>query len=126
MAGMTCNITEEKWGELHKIVFDWLSDDANGTASGTTTNAYSGILHRVVFFPDPAATQPTNQYDVVLNDADGYDVLAGAGADLSNTLTVHKLQSVLGSVKADKLTLGVSNAGNVKGGVVTVYVLSIE
>lgn len=120
MAG-TVVTTETTHTSVKRILFDWLSDAA-GAADATTTAAFDGLLERVVFDPDAAGTQPTNLYDVVLNDPDGNDVLAGLGADLSNAATVVKVNSNgLGAVSGQKLTLGVTNAGNAKGGLVIVY-----
>ena len=118
MAGMVVT-TEETFGSVKKISFDWLSS-AGGAADATTTYIYNGQLLRMVLFPDAAGTQPTDQYDVLLNDADGYDLLNGQGANCSNAAT-HELTVGLGAVAGDALTLGVTNAGNATGGIVTVY-----
>ena len=48
MAGMACTITEEAYGSVKKIKFAWTSDDSAGTASGTTTGAYTGEIIRLV------------------------------------------------------------------------------
>lgn len=120
MAG-TVVTTEQVHTTVKKITFDWLSS-ALGAADATTTLAYDGLLERVVFIPDSGGTQPTNLYDVVLNDPNGIDVLNGQGANLSNVAaSVVLASSGLMAVAGEKLTLGVTNAGDSKGGMVIVY-----
>lgn len=128
MANQACTITEERYSTIKKITFDWLSDDAAGTfvatpTVGTTTYAYTGEIIRVVTNPDGGATQPSDNYTVTVLDADGNDVLMGActgNRDTANTEQV--LASSLGCVANDKLALGISGAGNAKGGVVYLYI----
>lgn len=118
MAG-TVTTTEETFGTVKKITFDWLSS-AGGAADATTTKVYSGILERVVFVPDSGGTAPDPAYDVVLNDDDSIDLLDGAGANLSATAT-YQVQNA-GAVSNGALTLGVTNAGDANGGLVYVYI----
>lgn len=117
MAG-TVTVSEERHGTLKKVHFTWTSS-AGGAADGSTTKAYNGVLLRAVFVP--GGTTPTDQYDVVVNDADGYDVLAGHGANRSNA-AAETVVSAMGAVANDVLTLGVTNGGNAKGGEVILYI----
>lgn len=120
MAG-TVTVTEKTHTSVKQITWDWLSSAA-GAADQATTNAFDGVLERAEFVPDAAATQPTDQYDVTVTDADGVDVLAGLGANLSNAGAVTKTHANgLAAVAGSKLTLNVTNAGNAKGGVVILY-----
>jgi len=106
---------------VKKIVFTWLSA-ADGTATSTTTNPFTGLIQRVVQIPDGGATQPTNLYDVVVNDSDGSDVLHGLGADLSNAATTVKdYTDGVGAVVNSTLSLSVTNAGAAKGGKTIIY-----
>lgn len=115
-------ITEQNWPSVKKIVWDWLCTDG-GVVSSATTNVYDGALLSAVFTPDAAATQPTNGYDVTILDAGNTDVLSGLGADLSNSATVVKKHTDgLAGVSASKLTLTIANAGDAKGGVVTLLI----
>ena len=82
MAG-TVTVSEETHGTLKKVHFTWTSS-AGGAADGSSTGAYNGVLLRAVFVPGTGGDQPTDQYDVVVDDADGHDVLAGQGANRSN------------------------------------------
>ncbi len=113
--------TETRHTSVKRIYWDWLCTDL-GVVTSATTNGYDGVLERAIFVPDAAGTQPTNAYDVTITDADGVDVLAGLGADLSNSATVVKKHSDgLGAVAGSVLTLNISNAGNAKGGITILY-----
>lgn len=118
MAG-TVTTTEERLGSVQKISFDWASS-AGGAADATTTGYYNGMVERAVFVPDSGGTQPTDSYDVVVNDDDSIDVCRGFGANLSNatSLDVHDLSTPVANCQ---LTLAVTNAGNAKGGLVVLY-----
>jgi len=117
-------IVEEKFGNalepLQKIAFTWVSA-ADGTATGQTTNTYTGEIIRLVTVPSPTAA-PTDDYDVSVNDEDTTDVLMGAGANRDTANTEQVLASSLGCVANDKLTLEITNAGNTKGGTVYLYI----
>lgn len=120
MAG-TVTISEETYGTVKKIAFAWTSSAA-GAADGTTTAHVSGEILRLVTVPGAGGAQPTDLYDVAVNDEDGTDVLMGAGANRSNASTEQVLGTSLGCVANDKLSLAVTNAGNAKSGTVYLYV----
>jgi hypothetical protein len=123
MAG-TVTITEANARDwpLAKVTFTWLTDAA-GAADGVTTGAYTGKVIRLVHIPDAAGTQPTNLYDVTVLDTDSADVLAGAGADVSNAAVTQVVTPVtLGCVVESTLSLHVTNGGNAKGGKTIVYI----
>jgi hypothetical protein len=125
MAG-TVTTLEQKAGGLRKVQFTWLSDTA-GAASATTPLSYNAMLLRAIFKPDAGGTAPTAAYDVTVNDSDGYDLLNGTGADLSATAVSQKTgNDGLCPVASSPLSLAVSNAGEGKGGVVTLYLLPID
>ena len=117
MAGMTCTTTEIIYQTVKKITFEYLTDDAAGTAGGTTTNLLTGCLQRVVF--DYGNTD--NLYDVVVNDADGTDILHGNGANLAQADVVKDYTDGLGAIVNSALTIAVSNGGNGKTGKVHLY-----
>lgn len=118
---MSVTITEETIGTVKKVKFAWVSAAA-GTASGTTTNAYSGEIIRLVTIPGTDTSAPTDNYDVVINDEDSTDVLMGAGANRDTASAEQVLASSLGCVANDKLSLSVSNAGDTKAGIAIIYI----
>jgi hypothetical protein len=126
MAG-TVTITEanaKDW-PISKVTFDWLSS-AGGAADGTTTDAYTGKIVRVVQIPGAAGVQPTDAYDITILDTDSADVLAGQGANISNAGVTQVVTPVtLGCVVESRLTLGVTNAGNAKTGKTIVYISKV-
>lgn len=123
MAAGTVTITEETHGSLKKITFAWTSGTVGegGTASGTTTNAYTGALERLVTVPAGGDDAPDDNYDLTLTDEDSVDALVGAGANRHTSTTQQVLGSSLGVVANDKLTLNVTNAGDANKGTVYVY-----
>jgi hypothetical protein len=116
---MSVDISESIHGTVKEIVFTWVSA-ADGSATGTTTNAYDGKVELVT--TDPHATAPTDNYDITLTDANGVDVLAGAGANRDTANTEQAVASVLGVVASSKLTLNITNAGDTKQGVTIVHI----
>lgn len=118
MAG-TVTTTEVTYTSPKKITFDWLSDGA-GAADATTTAKLDGVLLLVAFVPDGGATAPDDNYDVVLNNADGIDMLAGQGANRSQNLTQF-ISSGMGAFAGESITLGVTNSGAANGGKVYVF-----
>jgi len=86
---------------------------------------------RVVIVPGSGDAQPTTLYDVVPNDANGFDVLQGAGGNLSNTTATQAAPGIAATVGAnttirpiavsDSLNLVVANAGDSKSGTVVAY-----
>jgi len=115
--------------DVVKHTFAWVAD-GSGNATVASGFAISGQIMRVVF--DPGSPEPTASYDITLTDADGVDVLASQGADLSETVTSHvcpgtplkdgTTTSVVPIVVDSILTLNVSNAGSGGAGSVIVYV----
>lgn len=112
---------------IRHLTFDWQSDAA-GAVSGLLSDAVSGELLRVVFKPDGGGTQPTDLYDVTLLDEDGFDVLQGKGANLSNVTATNVTPLVGDGATTNQrvaldgvLELRVAAAGNAKGGIVTIY-----
>ena len=119
MAG-TVTITEITHTSAKKVTVTWTCS-SGGAADGTTTKAFDGKV--VGFTTDPDDTDaPADNYDIVINDADGHDVLLGAGADRDTLDTEHVVGASLSAVAGSKLTLAVTNAGNAKKGVVILWI----
>ena len=126
MAG-TVSITEQTHTSMKKVKFEWTST-TGGTASATTTNAYSGQLWKCIV-AGSTVTAPSTGYDVFINDADGYDVLDGLGVNLgAGTYQMHASSTgtwaAISPITAvsSKLTLSVADAGNAKKGEVILYI----
>ena len=119
---MTMTITEEVYGSVKKITFDWATASSSaGAVSGATTKAYNGALERLVTIPDTSAA-PTASYDLTCSDQDTTDTLMGGGANRHTTNIEQVGAASLGIVANDKLTLKVTNAGSSKAGVVHLYI----
>lgn len=123
-AAGSATLTEISHKPIKKIKIAWTSD-ASGNVNGgaaLSTKVYSGKIIAVQTVPSGGGTAPTTLYDLVLNDADGFDVLLGAGANRSATVTESVADASLGAVVESTLELVVSNAGNAKQGTVYIFV----
>lgn len=116
---MAVTVTTKRRGNFAKVSFA-CTTDADGDATGSTTARFTGEVIRAVFVPAAGGTQPTNLFDVTVTDDDGYDILAGQGADLSNAAVTTKVAS-MGAVVNDVLTVVLENGGNAKQATVHVY-----
>jgi len=122
MAAGTVTITEETYSTIKKIKFSWTSGTAgeDGTASGQTTNVYSGKILGLA--TDPGSPAPSVDYDITVTDEDSMDVLMGGGADRHTTTTEYVLSASLGAVANDKLTINIAAAGTSKKGIAYLYI----
>lgn len=119
MAG-TVTVSENRHGSVRKIIFDWTSS-AGGAADATTTYPYNGRIIGLTTIPDGVAA-PTDNYDVALTDADGHDMLLGAGTNRDTANTEHVAEGSLSGVAGSAITLAVTNAGSAKKGTVIVWI----
>jgi hypothetical protein len=120
MAG-TVTVAEKVLKPVKQIVWSWTST-SGGAADLITTLPYAGQVTACVTIPAGGGSAPTDNYDITITDAYGYDVLQGTGAnrDTANTETAVPTAT---SIAFGTLTLNVTNAGDTKGGTVILYVL---
>ena len=123
MADQVVTITQDSVEyPLQKIQWDWLSA-SDGTVSSAASGWYCGKIVKVSLASDSGGTAPTNGYDVTIEDGDGLDVLSGNGADVTAAATVYiNDPTKMLWVRSGTLTLKVTNAGDAKGGVVTMLI----
>lgn len=118
MTSGTLTLTTVTSHDLAKYSALWVSDSA-GAVTGDLPNINGEIL-RVVY--NPGATAPTDDYDVVLNDADGVDLLNGTGANRDTANTESTITTEADGVTTQAMTtmgtasLAITNAGDTKGG----------
>jgi len=121
----TCTTTEVvNVGTVKKIAWAWQSTAAvdGGTVGAVPGATTSAVLDgKIIALCTVPLTSPTDDYDVTITDADGYDVLCGAGLnrDTANTETV--AETSLGAVAGSRLTLHIAAAGYTKTGTVTIW-----
>ena len=111
-------IAEDTQGPLHQFVYTWTSD-SSGDATETTTSTYSGEILSLVTIPDGTAA-PTDNYDVVVTDSNGVDILYGGGADRDTLNTEYVQGTSLGVIATSALTFTIADAGDTKEGTVIV------
>lgn len=119
----SCTLTEERLSNVKKITFAWTSDTGGdaGLATKTTAYTYNGAILAICTVPGTGGDQPSDNYDIVLNDANSVDVLNAQAANRSQT-TTQWVTSSLGMVVGSALTLSVSNAGDTKKGTIYVFI----
>lgn len=124
-----------RYGGIRKVIADWTSDDAAGTASGTTEKIVGTLIKAVT---DPGSAAPDDNYDITITDEEGVNVLTACQSTLANrhTTTTQEvyfllldaagtpLAQSLHPVVCDKLTVAVANAGNSKTGQIILYYAS--
>jgi hypothetical protein len=114
-------------GVIRTITASWTSN-GSGAAAGTSLKI-NGLLLKGVTNPTDS---PTDDYDIVLTDADGANLLTGCADDLTdrdttNTETVHfNLTDGTAPIAAypavnSTVTVTVAAAGSTKSGVLVLY-----
>lgn len=120
MAGsVTITYSQSRPG-IRSVKWAWTSD-GSGDVNGTDTVALSGQALRWVTNPDGTAA-PTDNYDIVVNDADGADVAAGvlANRHTSTTQAAYPAADTY-HVFDGPLSLSINAAGASKAGTLTMY-----
>jgi len=93
-----------------------------------------GTINRVMLVADATDT-PTTDYDVTIEDEDGYDLTVGEGADISTATTSVCLPCVVmdgptstthAVAVAGELTVTVANAGAANKGIIRVYLEQLK
>ncbi len=125
MVGTLTVAPVSRGGGITEYTLDWLSD-ASGDVSGNNFNIKRGTIEAIRFKPDGGGTAPTAAYDVTLDDSDAFDLATGLGSNLSATVTTRSKPLVNTSApvwfEGGSVDLVVANAGNAKGGIVTIWV----
>ncbi len=83
IAGTIAAAATSLGGGYTRYTVTWASS-SGGAVSENPFDVCRGTLRQVKFFPGAGGVQPTDNYDMTLLDADGFDVLGGIGANLSN------------------------------------------
>jgi hypothetical protein len=86
-----------------QLEFNWTST-AGGAVSGILSTNINGKIVAVI--TDPGSPAPTDNYDVTMIDANGFDVLMGRGIDRD---TVNTERVCPGQPITDGTTLGITN-----------------
>jgi len=128
MAG-SCTTTYETKGNVRVYKWSWTSHTDGSVSEVGGLAGITGRLVAAMFVPATGDDQPSDQYDVVLNDQYAIDVLGGAGANLSQDQNGATNYSVLPFGTYFKrylydatLTPGVTNAGSGKKGDILILV----
>ncbi|HUX30244.1 MAG TPA: hypothetical protein VMV78_06405 [Thiobacillus sp.] len=127
MAGTVVCTEHKKQAPLRsvaKVMWDWTSS-AGGAADSTTTESFDGQILALATIPNPDGTincWPTDNYDIVIRDADGLDVAHAAGENRDISGEEADDEAALGAVSYSTLTLAVTNAGAAKKGRIAIWI----
>ena len=99
---------------IQKIIWKWDTMDSGEIkpSLNKTTHKYSGECVRLITVPGSPA--PSDKYDVIILDEDGYDILGGGGTDRSNTNTETVHATNLGACVHTTLSLKVIDPGELQ------------
>lgn len=106
-------------GNVTKYTVAWTST-AGGAVSGNAFQIRRGELVQVKVIPGSGGTQPTDLYDLTIEDADGVDLLAGAAANLSNSESAIFIWPL--SYLDNTVDVVIANAGSAKTGTVILWI----
>lgn len=94
------------------LTFAWTADSADGSVPDTvTTDAITAAIKGMGVIEvrtTPGTTNPTAAYDIVINNADGLDLMGGALADRSATAAEAAFSNSTTGAIDSALTLGIS------------------
>lgn len=134
MAGSIVVTTSSLGAKVAKYSVVWTSDTL-GAVNGNTFAMKPGTIVTVEFIPGTGGSQPTDLYDVDLEDAENIPIFdngggTSVGANLSNTIGSHALpmhglstfQLFRRWHHGGDVELLVTNAGNAKSGTVNIFV----
>jgi hypothetical protein len=102
--------------QIRDYNFECVTAD-DGTLDWDTPLIY-GTVNQVAVKPDSGLTQPTDEFDVVINDIDGNDVLQGSGANCSNSANTVILPNIPVN---GQLNILVTGGGTAKGLNIRIY-----
>lgn len=127
MAGTLTLTQTNDMRQVIKYSCAWTSTAGGAVSANAITLTQPGELIRITFAPGTGGTQPDAAYDVTVVDAEGADVAAGAGANLSNSVAVISTPAQpVYLPKSTTLDVVVANAGNAKTGRVDIYVRGVR
>ena len=130
MAAAALVVSQKKYGTRTRTRLEWTAatNGANTmTASAPTSGSFeplTGWVVEVETYPTSGGTAPTDLYDLIVDNENTTDILAGAGANSSSTVG----ESIVATngpgiifLETSDLTMAVTNAGNGGDGTVDVY-----
>lgn len=111
---------------LATYAFNWTS----GTDGGVTITTGPSMFGQIVrVTTDPGSTAPTDNYDIVMNDDNSFDLLCGTGANRDTANTESVVPFIGNGTTTDapvwvsgQCTPAITNAGSAKIGSLIIYI----
>jgi hypothetical protein len=108
-----------------KITVDWVSA-SDGSCTTSLTNLFGWVV-RLATDPAGGGSAPTDNYDITLIDEDGFDGLAGGGADRDTANNEQAAPIITNAQNAvfvcGTYTFTIANAGDTKSGRAVFYIV---
>ena len=121
-AAGTVTVTEHKLNPVKRVIFNWVADATGDVESTWTTSAFSGRITNFITEPAIGSASPDANYDIMLKNSFGYDVLKGGGGNRSQTATQYIADTTFIPLAGDRLILSVTHAGTVGAGTAMIYI----
>lgn len=109
-------------GKLRIITLSWTADSADATIPATTISNVDGYVYAVI--TNPGSTAPTDNYDIVMTDADGIDVMGGAllNRDTSTSEQAFPSDGFSRYVKGNLIATWTNNSVNSATGTLIIHI----
>ena len=106
LAAGTCTASSAVQATVTVVTATCTADSSDGSYPSTSLGSYRGWI--VLAETNPGTTGPTDNYDIVINNANGVDVMGGSLANRDTTNSERATPAINGWVDG-ALTLAVSN-----------------
>lgn len=121
-AGTITSTATNVGGNVTRYVLDWTCT-AGGAVSGLDMSIIRGRIFQAEAIPDSGGTQPSDLYDLELQDPNNVDLLQDAGDNLSQTTSKLMLfDPPLFYDAVGSLELVIANGGASKGGQLILWI----
>lgn len=103
---------------FRRTTVTFTTDDATGAVEGTSTEEFCGLFYGIT--TDPGSAAPTANWDIVVKDEFGVDMLGANGSDRHTSNSEWASASPYPRPVNGPITISITNAGNSKTG--TIYI----
>lgn len=115
----TATVTEKEYGKgIHRTTVEWTTTAGGAFEKTFTMNRLPVRITQIATIPGSGGVQPDDNYDVVVNDADGIGVAQAQGINRDETdaegTTYVAPTSIVGPLTMTITNAGASNSGTVR------------
>lgn len=108
--------------QLYSLEIAWTTD-SGGNAVLETDHDFHGMIMGYKSVPATGGTKPTDNYDILIEDEAGVDLIDNDTVDADAASKVSLVTDTTPPIPiVDQLTITITNAGNAKAGTLIIYV----